>query len=77
MKTVTDRIINSVRNGRDSNAEHALKVLKSDERRLLEDYFDFDPKNLKMTADLLADGNVSLTITLKAKRFKTVGKTLD
>ncbi len=77
MKTVTDRIRNSVRNGRDSNAEHALKVLKSDEHRLLEDYFDFDPKNLKMTADLLADGNVSLTITLKAKRFKAVGKTLD
>ena len=36
MKTVTDRIKNSVRNGRDANAEHALKVLKSDEHRLLE-----------------------------------------
>lgn len=76
MKTVTDRIKNSVRNGRDANAEHALKVLKSDEHRLLEDYFDFDPKDLKITADLLADGNVSLIISLKAGRFKEVGKTL-
>lgn len=77
MKTVEERIKNSVRNGRATNAEHALKVLKSDEHRLLEDYFDFEPKNLKITADLLADGTVSLIISLKAKRFKEVGKTLE
>ena len=61
----------------DMNAENALKVLRADEIRLLSDYFVFDERAVKMEADLLPNGKVSVSIKLDADGFKEAGRILD
>lgn len=63
--------------GKDFSAEHALKVLKSDALRLLNDFFVFLPQDLKITANLQKNGGVSLVLSLEAECFRDAGKTLD
>lgn len=74
---ITEKMKNALITSKDFNAERALKVMKSDMFRLLSDYFSFQPQNLKLTANLLQGGEVSLVVTLKAENFKEAGKTLD
>lgn len=63
--------------GRGVNAKHALKVLKSDLFRLLSDYFVFDPRDLKMEAQLGEGKDVVFSLSLNAREIKDIGRTLD
>lgn len=75
--SIKDKIKTAVMGNADMNAENALRVLRSDELRLLSDYFVFDERAMKMEADLLPNGRVSVSIKLDADGFKEAGRILD
>ena len=75
--SIKDKIKTAVMGNVDMNAENALKVLRADEIRLLSDYFVFDERAVKMEADLLPNGKVSVSIKLDAYGFKEAGRILD
>ncbi len=75
--SIKDKIKTAVMGNVDMNAENALKVLRADEIRLLSDYFVFDERAVKMEADLLPNGKVSVSIKLDADGFKEAGRILD
>lgn len=75
--SIKDKIKTAVMGNVDMNAKNALKVLRADEIRLLSDYFVFDERAVKMEADLLPNGKVSVSIKLDADGFKEAGRILD
>lgn len=72
---INDRMKRSLIIGKSANFEQTLRVLRADQIRLLEDYFDFDRSDLDVEAELMQDG-VVLTLKLKARSFRNVGKVL-
>ena len=75
-KTAKSRMVSSVVENKISAIEKMLKVLKTDEYRLLTNYMYLSESDLKVYVDITEEGEYLLTIKAVSDRLLDIGKVL-